>query len=321
MNSRWLLLLACAEIGLLVPATAVAQFPAKPIRVVVPFAAGGGLDTTARITTQKLSAGLGQPVIADNRPGAGGNIGTVVVAKAPPDGYTLLVVSNSFAINPSLYRDAGYDAIKDFEPATLLVTYMLYVVRHPSLPVQSVKELIALAKARPGAVNFASAGAGTTTHMSGELFAYMAGVRMTHIPYKGSAPSLVSVVGGEVTLSFASTSAVPLVASGRLALLAVTGSKRSAQFPKTPTVAESGLPGYDATGWHALFAPAGTPATIVRQLSDTVVKGFKEPDVRDLFEKADLEAAAGAPEALGKLVRSDATKWAKLIKAIGLPQH
>lgn len=321
MHTRRLLLLACTELGLLLPAAAVAQYPAKAIRIIAPFAPGGGVDTTARVTTQKLSAGLGQPVIADNRPGAGGNIGTVMVAKAPPDGYTLLVVSNSFAINPSLYRDAGYDAIKDFEPVTLLVTYMLYVVRHPSLPAQSVKELIALAKARPGAVNFASAGAGTTTHMSGELFAYMAGVRMTHIPYKGSAPSLASVVGGEVTLSFASTSALPHVASGKLVLLAVTGSKRSPQFPKTPTVAESGLPGYDATGWHALFAPAGTPGTIVRQLSDTVVKGFKEPEVRDLFDKADLEAAAGTPEALAKLVRSDATKWAKLIKAIGLPQH
>ncbi|MBX9715693.1 MAG: tripartite tricarboxylate transporter substrate binding protein, partial [Burkholderiaceae bacterium] len=197
----------------------------------------------------------------------------------------------------------------------------LYVVRHPSLPARSVKELIALAKARPGAINFASAGAGTTTHMSGELFAHLAGVRMTHIPFKGTAPSLASVVGGEVTLSFASTSAVPLVNSGKLALLAVTGSTRSAQFPKAPTVAESGLPGYDATGWHALFAPAGTPAAIVRQLSDAVVKGFKEPDVRDLFEKQDLEAAPGTPEALGALVRSDATKWAKLIKAIGLPQH
>jgi tripartite-type tricarboxylate transporter receptor subunit TctC len=321
MRTRWPLLLAFAQLGLLAAAGAAAQYPVKAIRVVVPFAAGGGLDTTARITTQKLNAGLGQPVIVENRPGAGGNIGTVIVAKAPPDGYTLLIVSNSFTINPSLYRNPGYDAIKDFEPVTSLVSYMLYVVRHPSLPVQSVKDLIALAKARPGAVNFASAGAGTTTHMSGELFANMAGVRMTHIPYKGSAPSLAAVVGGEVTLSFASTSALPHLASGKLMLLAVTGGKRSPRFPKTPTIAESGLPGYDATGWHALFAPAGTSATIVRQLSDTVVKGFKEPDVRELFDKQELEASAGAPEALARLVRSDVTKWARLIKAIGLEQQ
>lgn len=321
MHTRWLLLFACIQFGFLLPSTAVAQYPTKSIRVIAPFAPGGGLDTSARLTAQKLSVGLGQQAIVDNRPGAGGNIGTVVVAKAPADGYTLLVVSNSFAINPSLYRDAGYDAVKDFEPATLLVTYMLYVVRHPSLPAQTTKELIALAKARPGAVNFASAGAGTTTHMSGELFAHLAGVQMTHIPYKGSAPSLASVVGGEVTLSFASTSAVSLVNAGKLKLIAVTGSKRSVQFPKTPTIAESGLPGYDATGWHALFAPAGTPAPIVRQLSDAIIKGFKDQDAREFFDKADLEAAAGTPEALGKLVRSDATKWAKLIKAIGLPQH
>jgi len=321
MWTRWPLLSACAFVGTLASGSEAAEYPAKAIRIIAPFAPGGGVDTTARVTTQKLSTGLAQSVITDNRPGAGGNIGTVVVAKAPPDGYTLLVVSNSFAINPSLYRDAGYDAIKDFEPVSLLVTYMLYVVRHPSLPAHSVKELIALARARPETINFASAGAGTTTHMSGELFASMAGVRMTHIAFKGSTPALASVMGGEVTLSFASTSAVPHVASGKLVLLAVTGNKRSAQFPKTPTVAESGLPGYDATGWHALFAPAGTPRPIVRQLSDAIVKGFKEPEVRDLFVKADLEAAAGAPEDLGKLVRSDAAKWAKLIKAIGLPQH
>jgi tripartite-type tricarboxylate transporter receptor subunit TctC len=302
-------------------AGALAQYPVKAIRVVVPFAAGGGLDTTARITTQKLTAGLGQPVVVDNRPGAGGNIGTAVVAKAPPDGYTLLIVSNSFTINPSLYKNAGYDAIKEFEPVTLLASYMLYVVRHPSLPVKSVKELIAVAKARPGAVNFASAGAGTTTHMSGELFAHMAGVKMTHIPFKGSAPSLSSVLGGEVTLSFASTSALPHVASGKLVLLAVTGSKRSPRYPNTPTIAESGLPGYDASGWHALFAPAGTPAPLVTQLRDAVVKGFKDSDVREFFDKQELEASAGPPEELAKLVRSDVAKWSKLIKAIGIEQH
>jgi len=321
MSIRWLLHLICVPMALLAPGVAIAQYPAKPIRVIVPFAAGGGLDTTARITTQKLSVGLVQPVVVENRPGAGGNIGTVIVAKAPSDGYTLLIVSNSFSINPSLYKQPGYDAIKDFESVTSLVSYMLYVVRHPSLPAKTVKELIELAKARPATVNYASAGTGTTTHMSGELFAHMAGVRMTHIPYKGSAPSLAAVVGGQVTLSFASTSALPHVAANKLVLIAVTGSKRSVRFPQTPTIAESGLPGYDASGWHALFAPAGTPASIAAQLSEAVVKGFRDPDARKLFEEQELEVSAGPPEALAKLVRSDVTKWAKLIKAIGLEQH
>jgi tripartite-type tricarboxylate transporter receptor subunit TctC len=298
-----------------------AEFPEKPIRVIVPFSAGGGLDTTARLTSKKLSAGLGQQVIVENRPGAGGTIGTVVAAKAPPDGYTLFIVSNSFAINAVLYKNPGYDAIKDFEPSTLLVSYMLYVVRHPSLPVNSIKELIALAKARPGAVNFGSAGNGTTTHMSAELFSHMAGIKMTHVAYKGSAPSMTAILGGEVTLSFGSTSALPHVASGRLKLLAVTGSKRSPRFPQTPTVAESGLPGYDATGWHALFAPAGTPAPIVKRLSEVVIKGFKDPDVQAFFDKQELEGSASTPEALGALVRSDVKKWSEVIKAAAIEQH
>lgn len=321
MWARWPWVLACAQLGWLAPVSQAAEYPDKPIRVVVPFAAGGGLDTTARITSKKLSAGLGQSVVVDNRPGAGGTIGTVVVAKAPPDGYTLLVVSNSFAINAVLYKNPGYDALKDFEPSTLLVSYMLYVVRHPSLPVSSIKELIALAKAKPGAVNYASAGNGTTTHMSAELFSHMAKVRMTHVPYKGSAPSMTAILGGEVTLSFGSTSALPHVASGRLKLLAVTGAKRSPRYPNIPTIAESGLPGYDATGWHALFAPAGTPAPIVERLSEVVIKGFQEPDVQALLDKQELEASAGTPEALAALVRSDVTKWAEVIKAAAIEQH
>jgi tripartite-type tricarboxylate transporter receptor subunit TctC len=321
MWARWSLLLAGAPFGWVALGSQAAEFPEKPIRVIVPFSAGGGLDTTARLTTKKLSAGLGQQVTVDNRPGAGGTIGTVVAAKAPPDGYTLLIVSNSFAINAVLYKNPGYDAIKDFEPSTLLVSYMLYVVRHPSLPVNSIKELIALAKARPGAVNFASAGNGTTTHMSAELFSHMAGVKMTHVAYKGSAPSMTAILGGEVTLSFGSTSALPHVASGRLKLLAVTGSKRSPRFPQTPTVAESGLPGYDATGWHALFAPAGTPAPIVKRLSEVVIKGFKDPDVQAFFDKQELEGSAGTPEALAALVHSDVKKWSEVIKAAAIEQH
>jgi len=321
MWARLPLLFLCAQFGLLAPASQAASYPVKPIRIIAPFAAGGGVDFVARITSQKLSAGLGQSVIIDNRPGAAGNIGTEVVAKAPADGYTLLAVSNSFTVNPSLYRKIPYDPIKDFEPVTLLTSYMLYLVRHPSLPVRSVKALIALAKAQPGSLNYASAGSGTTTHIGGELFTYMAGVRMTHIPYKGSAPSLIAVVGGEVALTFGSTSAVPHITAGKLVLLGVTGSKRSPRFPEVPTVAESGLPGYEATGWNALFAPAGTPIAIVKRLSDAVGIGFKEADALELFEKQDLEQGAGTPEALAALVSTELTKWAKVIKAAGIEQQ
>ena len=321
MWARLPLLFLCAQFGLLAPASQAASYPVKPIRIIAPFAAGGGVDFVARITSQKLSAGLGQSVIIDNRPGAAGNIGTELVAKAPADGYTVLAVSNSFTVNPSLYRKIPYDPIKDFEPVTLLTSYMLYLVRHPSLPVRSVKALIALAKAQPGSLNYASAGSGTTTHIGGELFTYMAGVRMTHIPYKGSAPSLIAVVGGEVALTFGSTSAVPHITAGKLVLLGVTGSKRSPRFPEVPTVAESGLPGYEATGWNALFAPAGTPIAIVKRLSDAVGIGFKEADALELFEKQDLEQGAGTPEALAALVRTELTKWAKVIKAAGIEQQ
>ncbi len=231
------------------------------------------------------------------------------------------MVSNSFTVNPSLYRKVPYDAIRDFEPVTLLTSYMLYIVRHPSLPVTSVKELIALARAQPGSVNYASAGSGTTTHIAGELFAHMARVRMTHIPYKGSAPSLTAVVSGEVAMSFGSTSAVPHVRAGRLVLIGVTGSRRSQKFPQTPTVAESGIPGYEASGWNALFAPAGTPSNVVRRLSEAVGKGFREPDAMEFFDRQDLEQASGTPEALAALVRAEVARWAKLIPAAGIERQ
>ncbi|MBI4189257.1 MAG: tripartite tricarboxylate transporter substrate binding protein [Betaproteobacteria bacterium] len=311
-----------ATVAALLPALAWAQaYPSKPIRIVAPFAAGGGVDFVARIVGQKLSAGLGQSVIIDNRPGAGGNIGTELVAKAAADGYTLLAVSNSFTVNPSLYRKVPYDPIKDFEPVSALTSYMLFLVVHPSLPVRSVKALIALAKAQPGHLNYASSGSGTTTHIAGELFSYMAGVRMTHIPYKGSGPALPAVIGGQVALHFGSTTVVPHIKTGKLILLGVTGAKRSPAFPDAPTVAESGLPGYEATGWNALFAPAGTPVAIVKRISEEVGKGLSQADALEILEKQDLQQEAGTPEALAALVRTEVTKWAKVIKAAGIPQQ
>lgn len=300
-------------------AAAVAQtYPTRNIRMIVPFAAGGGLDFVARIAAQKLSSGLKQTVIVDNRPGASGNIGTVVAAKAPPDGYTLMTISNSFTVNPSIFRNVPYDPVKDFAPVSMLTSYMLFVVAHPSVPARTPKALIDLAKARPGVLTYASAGHGTTTHIAGELLAYMAGIKLAHIPYKGSAPSLPAVISGESMMSFAATSVVPHIRSGRVVLIAVTGVKRSPVFPNHPTVAEGGVPGYEALGWNALFAPTGTPAAIVQRLSEVVGAGLKEPDALSTFEKQGLDLEAGSPDALSTVVRNETARWAKLVKAAGI---
>jgi len=308
-----------ATFAALLPAAAWAQaYPAKPVRIIVPFAAGGSVDLVARIVTSKLSAGLGQTFIIDNRPGAGGNIGAELAAKSPADGYTLLAHSSAIAVNPSLYSKVPYDPIKDFEAISGLTSYMLVLVVHPSLPVRSVKALIALAKAQPGQLNYASSGSGTTTHIAGELFAYMAGIKMQHIPYKGAGPAVPAVVGGEVAIHFGSPSAVPFVKSGKLLALGVTGPKRSASMPSVPTIAESGLPGYDVTSWNAFFAPAGTPAAIVKRLSVEVGKGLHQPDALEVFEAQGLEQASSTPQELAAMVRSELTKWTRVIKAAGI---
>ncbi|MBI4188933.1 MAG: tripartite tricarboxylate transporter substrate binding protein [Betaproteobacteria bacterium] len=309
-----------ATVAILLPTLAWAQvYPTKPIRIVVGFAAGGGADIVARIAGQKLSAGLGQSVIIDNRPGAGGNIATELVAKAPADGHTLLATPSSFVINPSLYSKVAYDPIKDFEPVSALTSYMLFLVIHPSLPVRSVKALIALAKAKPGHLGYASGGSGTLTHIAGELFAYMAGVRMTHIPYKGGSPAVPAVIGGQVEMTFQPPiNVVPHVRVGKLIPLGATGPKRSTALPDVPTIAEAGIPGFEATAWNALFAPAGTPAAIVKRISEGVGKGLRQADALDIFEKQGLDQAAGTPEELAALVRTEFTKWAKVVKSAGI---
>jgi len=300
---------------LLLPVAAQAQdYPNRPIRIVVGFSAGGSADLVARVVGSKLNAGLGQSVIIENRPGVGGNIAAELVAKAPADGYTLLVAPASFTVNPSLFRKAG------FEPVSGLTSYMLFFVAHPSLPARSVKTLIALAKSRPGEINYSSAGTGTTTHIAGELLSHMAGVQMTHIAYKGTGPQLPAVIGGEVALAFGSTTVVPFIQSGKLVLLGVTGAKRFPAFPDAQTIGET-LPGFEVTGWNALFAPAGTPAAIVKRVSDEVGKGLNQADVKQSFDAQGLDQAASTPEALAALVRSETAKWAKVIKAAGIPQQ
>jgi tripartite-type tricarboxylate transporter receptor subunit TctC len=265
-----------------------------------------------------MTADLGQSVVVENRPGAGGNIGVETVAKAPPDGYTLLAVQSSLTINPVLQKQVSYDPVRDFEPISKISSYMFFLVVHPSTQARSVQQLIALAKARPDQLTYASVGVGSGTHLAGELFKSMTGVKMTHIPYKGSGPSIIDLVGGHVALMFGSTSVLPHVQTKKLVLLAVTGARRSEFVPQAPTLAESGLPGYEVTAWNALFAPAGTPATIVNRLNALVKSGLAHPETKSVMEAQGLDATPSTPGELGQLVKSDLVKWAKVIKSAGI---
>jgi len=302
------------------PALVSAQaYPVKPVRIVVPFAPGGGTDIVSRIVAQKLTIALGQTVIVDNRPGAGGMIGTELVARSPADGYTFLTMPSAFSINPSLYAKVPYDPIKDFEPVSTLTSYMLFLVAHPSLSARNVKSLIAVAKGAPDRITYASSGIGTTPHIAGELFAYMSKVRMTHIAYKGSGPSIPAVMSGEVAILFGSNTAVPYAKMGKLVALGVTGAQRSPLFPELPTISESGIPGYEVMSWIAMFAPAGTPAAIVKRVSAEASKGVRQPDAADTFAKQGLDQSpTGSPDELDKMIRAEVPKWSKLIKAVGI---
>lgn len=297
---------------------AAQSYPVKPVRIINPFSPGGSLDLVARILAKSMSGDLGQQVIVENRPGAGGTIGVEAVAKAAPDGYTLLVIQSSITINPSLQPKIPYDPVRDLEPISKMASYMFFVVAHPSLPVRSVKQLIALAKANPNQVNYASVGMGSGTHLAAELFNYQAGVRMTHIPYKGTGQVMPDLLGGQVALHFGSTSVVPHVKSGKLVPLAVTGARRSQVLPFVPTVDESGLRGYEVTSWNAMFAPAGTPAPIIERLNAVVRRGLDLPEARAVMEKQGLDVTPSTPAELGALVKNDLAKWAKVIKAAGI---
>ena len=293
-------------------------YPVKLVRIVAPFAPGGGVDSIARMVAHKLTPALGQTVIVDNRPGAGGNIGIKFAAKSAPDGYTLLIMSSNFSINPSLYGNAGYDPIKDFEAVAPLTSYMLFLVCHPSMPVRSVKELIALAKNQPGKLTYASGGVGTASHFGGEMFNAATGVRMTHVPYKGTGPAITETLGGQVSIMFGVPEVVPHVKTGKLVVLGVTGAKRSAALPKVPTVAESGVPGFEVTSWHGMFAPAGTPVAIVNRLNEEVRKGLSQPDAMEVLKQQGLDLAAGPPQELAALVKTTYTRWGKVAKDVGI---
>ena len=320
-SRRRLLVAAGTALCLIAPAFAQTQgpaYPTKPVKLVVPYPPGGPTDIVARLVAQKLSEQMGQPFIIDNRPGAGANTGAELVARSAPDGYTLVVATTAHAINPSLFKNLGYSLSKDFVPVSLLTSGPLVIVANPALPVKNITELIALAKSKPGELNFASSGNGQSTHLSAELFASMAGVKMNHIPYKGSAPALTDTMGGQTHLMFDTMlSAMPHVKGGKLKALAVTSASRSPVAPDVPTVAESGLPGYEAIAWNGLLAPAGTPPEVVARLNAELKKALASPDVKDKFEAQGFATSWSAPTDFGRFVTAEVDKWAKVVKVSG----
>ncbi|MGY8524315.1 tripartite tricarboxylate transporter substrate binding protein [Paracidovorax citrulli] len=314
-----LAMLAVAATGSLLPQHGAAQtWLARPIKMVVPYPPGGPTDIVARVVGQKLGERLGQTVVVENRPGAGGNIGAEAVATAAPDGYTLLVATTAHAINMTLFRKPGYDTRRDFAPVSLLTQGPLVLVTAPSTAASNVAELIALAKSRPGSVTFASSGNGQSTHLSAELFNTMAGIRMTHVPYKGSAPALTDVIGGQATVMFDTMlSAMPFVRDGKLKALGVTSARRSPAAPQLPTIAESGLAGYEATAWNALLLPAATPAPIVETISQALRVVLDDADVRSRFAAQGFGAEWTAPDATGRFLTAEIDKWAGVVKTSG----
>lgn len=295
------------------------DYPHKPIRIVVPVAAGGGTDYTARLIGQKLSEAWGQSVIVDNRPGGAGNLGVELVARAQPDGYTLVMPITSFSINPSLYAKLQFDTVKDFAPVVLAASAPLLLVVNPSVPVQSVKDLVALAKAKPGTMNYANSGSGTTAHLAGEFFKRMAGVEIVSIAYKGGGPAVIDLIAGQVQIYFSTIpAALQQVKAGKLRALAVTSGKRVAELPDMPTVSESGLPGFEVVGWFGLFAPAGTPQPVIARLNAEIIKILNAPESRQRLSGHGLIPGGGTPEDLGQFLRAEIAKWGKLIKETGI---
>lgn len=306
-------------ISLLLAGFVAAQaYPNRPVRVVIPYPPGGPTDIVAHVLFQQVSEATGQQFILDNRAGAGGNIGAEVVAKSPADGYTLLIGTTAHAINMSLFKNLNYDVLKDFAPVSLLTQGPLVLVTHPQSPANSVKELIELAKTKPGGLNFASSGNGQSTHLSAELFNTMAGIKMSHIPYKGSAPALTDLVSGQVDLMFDTTlSAMPFVRSGKLKALGLTSPVRSAAAPDVPTISESGLAGYEVFAWNGVFVPTGTPKVIIQQLNEHIRKAMLLPSVKDKFTAQGFAASWNSPENFSLFLKNEVDKWGRTVKASG----
>jgi tripartite-type tricarboxylate transporter receptor subunit TctC len=302
----------------IVGAAAADTYPNRPIRAVVPFSPGGAVDIVARMTAQKLGEGVGQTVVVDNRAGAGGTLGTDLVAKARPDGYTLLIGSMGVAVNAVLYPKLPYDTLRDLAPVTMLAEQPNIVVVHPSVSAKSIRDLIALAKAKPGQITYGSGGVGSNSHFATVLFLMMAHVDMLHVPYKGLGPAITELVGGQVQMAVSNVStALPHVKSGRLRLLAVTTKKRFGLFPDTPTVDESGVPGYESSGWYALWAPAHTPQDIVAKLHAQTTRVLSSAAMQSELRAQGLEAIPTTPEAFNARLRAEIAQWGKVVKATG----
>ncbi len=294
-------------------------YPSRAVRVIVPQSAGGSTDLAARIVLQRMGEAMGQTFVIDNRPGAGSLNGTETVAKAAPDGYTLLCVAASFSINPSLHEKLPFDPVRDFAPITRLAALPHILVVHPSLPVKNVKELVALAKSKPGELNYASSGVATSTHLAAELFRHITGTDMVQIPFKGGAPGMVGLLSGQVQLYFATIStALPHVKSGKVRALAVTSAKRSIVAPEYPTIAEAGVAGYEHASWVGMLAPAKTAAPIVLALNSQAVKAVARDDVRALLLKDGLEPVGDSPQEFERVIRAEVSKWMKVVKAAGI---
>ena len=300
-------------------AACAAEYPTKPIRMLVGFAPGGGTDTTARTIAQPLSEALGQQVIVDNRAGAAGNIAADIAAKSPPDGYTILMGTiAALAINPSLYQKLPFDPVKDFEPITLAVSSTNVLAVHPSVAVKNVRQLIALAKAQPGKLTYGSSGIGGAGHLAGVLFDQLAGTTMVHVPYKGGAPAMIALISGEVQMVFATAeTAVPQIKSGKIRALGVTMAKRTALLPDLPTIAEAGLPGYEANNWYGLLLPAKTPRAIVDRLHREAVKVLNTPAIKEQLFRQGLDASPSTQQEFAAYIKSEIAKWAKVVKASG----
>ena len=313
--------LALAFFSFVFVATAFAQgYPSRPVRMVVPFAAGGTTDVLARILGQKLSESLGQQVLVDNRPGANGNIGAELVARAPADGYTIMMgFDGTLAINPSVYRKLAFDPVRDFAPVANVGLVALLIVVHPSQPAKSVAELVAYAKANPGKINYSSAGHGSTGHLAGELFKARAGIDMTHVAYKGGAQAMNDLLSGQIQLLVTALPTVEAhIKSGKLRAIAFTTARRVAGMPDVPTLAESGFAGFDVASWYGIVAPAGAPPEVVRKLNADIVRILEQPDVRQRFAQLGTEPGGGSPESFAATLRADIDKWAAVVRNAGI---
>jgi tripartite-type tricarboxylate transporter receptor subunit TctC len=287
------------------------DYPSRPIKLIVPYAAGGGADSVARIVAKRVGETIGQPIVIENRGGAGSIIGTEAVQKADPDGYTLLLgQSGPISINPAVYKNLRYDPVKDFAPVTMTTAYPYILVVNPKLPVKNLQEFIALAKSKPGEFNYGTTGVGAANHLVSELFSGKAGLKMTHIPYRGTALAVTDLIGGQVTMVFADPiSALAHIQSGALRALAVTSKERSPVAPDVPTIAESGYPGFDAIAWHGILAPAKTPPAIIKKLNEEIAKALKDPETKSLLEKQAMQTVGNSPEDFAKFIQQDIAIW------------